>query len=161
MKSEAKLRASRANAKLGGVKTEEGKAVSCLNATKHGVLSTAFDPIDLAEVFEQLASEFGVEPRSRRVLVEHLALTEVRLARCARAEAEIIRSGLNPRVVKNDLDELLNLGTVTVVAEGEPATLCHRNLEQLGLLWERYEPRLIRTYLRLLEVLSAPRVVKD
>ena len=35
--SDKQLEANRKNAKLGGVKTEEGKAVSRLNALKHGV----------------------------------------------------------------------------------------------------------------------------
>ncbi len=37
--SEKQLEANRQNAKLGGIKTEEGKAVSKYNALKHGILS--------------------------------------------------------------------------------------------------------------------------
>ncbi len=37
--SQKQLEANRQNAKLGGVKTEEGKAVSKYNALKHGILS--------------------------------------------------------------------------------------------------------------------------
>lgn len=37
--SEKQLEANRENAKLGGVKTEEGKAISKYNALKHGILS--------------------------------------------------------------------------------------------------------------------------
>ena len=37
--SQKQLEANRENAKLGGVKTEEGKAVSKYNAIKHGLLS--------------------------------------------------------------------------------------------------------------------------
>lgn len=37
--SQKQLEANRQNAKLGGVKTEGGKAVSKLNALKHGLLS--------------------------------------------------------------------------------------------------------------------------
>ena len=37
--SDKQLEANRENAKLGGVKTEEGKAVSRLNAIKHSILS--------------------------------------------------------------------------------------------------------------------------
>ena len=37
--SQKQLEANRENAKLGGVKTEEGKAVSRYNAVKHGLLS--------------------------------------------------------------------------------------------------------------------------
>ena len=37
--SQKQIEANRENAKLGGVKTEEGKAVSRYNAVKHGLLS--------------------------------------------------------------------------------------------------------------------------
>jgi hypothetical protein len=39
MVSEIQLRANRENAKLGGVKTAAGKAVSSWNAITHGILS--------------------------------------------------------------------------------------------------------------------------
>ncbi len=39
MTSEKQIEANKENGKLGGVKTDEGKAVSKYNAIKHGLLS--------------------------------------------------------------------------------------------------------------------------
>lgn len=161
--SDRKKQASRDNGKLGGVKTNTGKEVSKMNAVRHGILAqtkTGYDPINVQEVYARLAKEFGTAPFSRRILVEQLALTVLRLARCARAETEILKEALNPRITH---DELINPAGIVmrtiiherVIKEGEPATLSMAFLERLGLIYERYEPRLVSRMLRLLEALKA------
>lgn len=56
MTTDKQLQANRENAKLGGVKTPEGKAVSKFNALKHGLLS---DEILLKGEDEQSLTELG------------------------------------------------------------------------------------------------------
>ena len=61
--SEKQLEANRQNAKLGGIKTEEGKAVSKYNALKHGLLSQEVLMGD-----ENEEGLFGLEKRLRNEL---------------------------------------------------------------------------------------------
>ena len=63
--SQKQLEANRENAKLGGVKTEEGKAVSKYNALKHGLLSKEVllkseDEAPLVELGKRLRNECSI-----------------------------------------------------------------------------------------------------
>ena len=63
--SEKQLEANRENAKLGGVKTQEGKEISKMNALKHGLLSKMVliegeDEQSFIELGKQL--RFGLKP---------------------------------------------------------------------------------------------------
>ena len=60
--SDKQLEANRKNAKLGGVKTEEGKEVSRLNALKHGLLS---EVILLPEEDEDALLKLGKQMHTR------------------------------------------------------------------------------------------------
>ncbi len=156
-KTEKQKQASRENGKAGGVKTTDGKAISKMNALKHGILAytaTDYDPVSGVEIFEQLSEEFGTGTPSRHLLVEQLALTVLRLARCVRAETEILREGLNPRIVETKSFDW-PMSEEIVHSEGELATLSTEFLERLALLYERYEPRLVSRMLRLLDALKA------
>jgi len=134
MASDRQIRANRENAKVGGVKSVEGKAISKNNSLKHGILaqgSAPGDSISLEDVYSQLYQEFNPETPSREFLVQQLALTVARLARCCRLEAEIFQ---------------------------EQATWMHDvvvTLERLATLAERYESRLVGRMLRLIDALKA------
>lgn len=148
--------ASRENGKLGGVKTDAGKAVSKMNATKHGILArTDYDPVSGHKIYVQLAEEFGVETPSRKLLVQQLALTTVRLARCARMEAEIIREALDPPVVEEVLAKgVSRMSKKVTVSTGTPSEISAAYFERIAKLSERYESRLVGRMLRLLEALK-------
>ena len=91
MATEAQVAANRKNAKSAGVRTPEGKAVSRLNARKHGIFASALTPEDAAElglIEERLAGDLRPVGAVEEILVETLAMTYLRLQRCARAEAE-------------------------------------------------------------------------
>lgn len=133
MVSGKKLRANCENAKLGGVKTPQGKAISKNNSLKHGILaqgSAADDSISLESVYNLLHKEFNPEKPSREILVQQLALTTVRLSRCLKLESQIFENQFNALW---SLDEAL---------------------ERLCLLGERYESRLVGRMLRLIEALK-------
>jgi len=91
MATKKQIAANRRNALKGGVKTPEGKAVSRLNARKHGIFAsalTAEDAEELHEIDDQLAAALEPVGPVEEMLVEKLALTYLQLQRCARAEAE-------------------------------------------------------------------------
>jgi len=91
MTTKRQIEANRRNARKGGPKTEEGKAVSRLNARKHGIFASALtqeDDDELGTVHEQLCAWYRPAGPVEAMLVEKLAHTYVRLQRCARAEAE-------------------------------------------------------------------------
>jgi len=91
MTTKRQVRANRRNAKKGGPRTEEGKAVSRLNARKHGIFASALtqhDDDELGTVHDQLCAWYRPAGPVEAMLVEKLAQTYLRLQRCARAEAE-------------------------------------------------------------------------
>jgi len=90
MASKKQIVANRENSQKAGVRTPEGKAVSRLNARKHGIFASALTAQDEAEMHEVL-TEFSdwIRPAGpiEGALVEKLAETYLRLQRCARAAA--------------------------------------------------------------------------
>ena len=90
MASKKQIVANRENSQKAGVRTPEGKAVSRLNARKHGIFASALTAQDEAEMHEVL-TEFSdwIRPVGpiEEALVEKLAETYLRLQRCARAAA--------------------------------------------------------------------------
>jgi hypothetical protein len=94
-RSEAQRAAARRNgARSKGPVTAEGRARSARNALRHGLCSaTALAPGEDPAAFAALLSELRAEHRPRTVsealLVERLALTFWKLARCDRLEATL------------------------------------------------------------------------
>lgn len=91
MATRRQVEANRRNAKKGGPKTPEGKAVSRMNARKHGIFAvvrTEEDREELRAIRKQFSESLQPEGSLEEGLVERLAYTCLRLKRCARAEAE-------------------------------------------------------------------------
>ena len=93
--SEKQLEANRENAKLGGVKTEEGKAVSKYNALKHGILSKEVllkgeDEKTLIEIGKKLRTELEPQTELELVLVDRITANVWRLKRVMQIEREMI-----------------------------------------------------------------------
>jgi len=93
--SEKQLEANRQNAKLGGVKTEEGKAISRFNAIKHGILSkeillTSEDENSLLELGKNLRSELKPQTEIELLLIDRIVANTWRLRRALKAEKEMI-----------------------------------------------------------------------
>jgi hypothetical protein len=92
MSTEAQIAANRRNALLStGPRTEEGKAASRLNARKHGIFAAALtekDHEELRGIHQRMVESLRPEGALEEVVVEKIALTCLRLQRCARAEAE-------------------------------------------------------------------------
>ena len=93
--SQKQLEANRENAKLGGVKTEEGKAISKYNALKHGLLSKEVllkgeEEKILIEVGKKLRAELEPQTELELVLVDRITANVWRLKRVMQIEREMI-----------------------------------------------------------------------
>lgn len=93
--SEKQLEANRQNAKLGGVKTEEGKAISRYNALKHGLLSREVllkdeNQDDLEELGKNLRAELKPANELEMLLTDKVVADAWRLKRAFRIEKQMI-----------------------------------------------------------------------
>lgn len=153
--TEKKIIANRKNGLKGGIKTLEGKQKSKMNSLKHGIMArftTKYDDLNYNDVFEMFSQEFGATSLSRTILIEQLSITYMRLRRCIRYESEIIREALNPPKYESVIGEESRL--VTLVNEGEPATIKSDSFEQLENVITKYEPNLLSRLIKLLEILK-------
>jgi len=97
--SEKQLQANRENAKSGGIKTQQGKAVSRYNAVKHGLLSQEVlldgEPEQtLLEMGKRMRSELKPVTEIERILVDRIIANTWRLKRALRVEKEIFIDGM-------------------------------------------------------------------
>ncbi|MEI7741273.1 MAG: hypothetical protein WCJ29_02095 [bacterium] len=99
--SQKQLEANRENAKKGGVKSAEGKAVSRYNAMKHGLLSKEVllqdeDEADLVSLGKELRSELSPASEMELMLVDRITANVWRLRRAMRMEREMIEDDMKP-----------------------------------------------------------------
>lgn len=97
--SEKQLTANQENAKLGGVKTEAGKAISKYNATKHGLFSKNTlikneNEKELDELNQCLRESLEPETETESILVETIVSAIWRLKRAHKIEAEMINESI-------------------------------------------------------------------
>ncbi len=97
--SEKQLEANRENAKLGGVKTEEGKAISRYNAVKHGILTKDMllpeeDALELEDLSKKLRSELKPASEIEMILTERIIANTWRLKRALKGEREMIEADI-------------------------------------------------------------------
>jgi hypothetical protein len=117
--SDKQARANRQNArKSTGPKTPEGKAVTRLNALRHGLLSQEVllpgeDEAALMELGEHLMAELGPVGELERLLVEQIIAAVWRLHRLRRVEAGIfarVFSGGSVRAAGSSATDTAALG---------------------------------------------------
>lgn len=133
--SERQLIANRKNAKLGGVKTEEGKNIVRFNARKHGILSNLISDYEeniYADYFDKLFDELQPATSLEEILVERIAIYYLRLFRVGKAEKEYILARLNPTFEEKICD-------ISVGNEGYKPVLRHEHIERLFATYSRYE----------------------
>ena len=128
--------ANERNAKLGGVKTERGKAIVRFNARKHGILSSLISDYEkgiydhyLNQLFEELQPATSLE----EILVERIALYYLRLYRAGKAEKEYILTRLDP----TDFESIGDMDSLS--SKGYKATLKYEHIERLYVVYSRYE----------------------
>ena len=133
MVSERQLQANQLNAKSGGVKTPEGKAIAAQNAIKHGATSTAIllpgeDANEFDALSEQLWDHFIPQGPLEELLLKRVASLMWRLHRCERAErGMLVRRHYTQREIEaraeaaqyiriDDILDTQNLGkTITIL----------------------------------------------
>ncbi|MBA7494860.1 hypothetical protein ES702_05438 [subsurface metagenome] len=107
MTSEKQLKANRQNAKLGGVKTEEGKAISKYNALKHGLLSEKVligkeSKRELEELDKKVREDLKPRSEIEMLLVDRMVANFWRLRRAMTKEEESVFSDY--KGMENDAD---------------------------------------------------------
>lgn len=139
--------------------TQTGKAMTVKDHIKHGIfagLKTKFDLVSYDEVFRQFAEEFGPSTPSRRVAIEQLALTYIRLLRCAQFEAFKLNESLDPpeyKTVKaSDFSGFSE--TRVLIAANDMSPITDSILTDLENIQFKYEPRLIKRFKELVNELS-------
>lgn len=164
MISDAQIKANQENAKLGGVKTPEGKAVSKFNAVTHGILRnsiTEYEADFTSNILEVLKSDYQPVGAIEEILLERIAICYLKLFRIQKAETEFIKAQLNPSEVKNEggsiqTDELRDqlFGKSVVVNEGYIPQLSSDNMQRLSEVYCRYEVTIENRLFRALHELE-------
>lgn len=156
MTSTRQLEANKQNAKLGGVKTPQGKSVSRFNARKHAILSqslTEYDKgVDIQSFIDELVDAYGQAVGLRGILIERAAVCYLKLYRIQVSETEHIKATLDPRIVT----EGLKWDTLEVVKnEGYTPLVSAESVERLVNIYGRYETTLENRLFRILHALEA------
>lgn len=112
-------------ARRGGPATATGKAISRLNATKHGALSEVIPEHEIAaytEHVDQVRDHFRPATYLEEVLTERVANILWRMARIARFEQAIIKRNVDYALRRDGLTSVddLFLGLDDLAAQSEP-----------------------------------------
>jgi len=97
--SQKQIQANKNNAKLGGVKTQQGKEATRFNALQHGILRTSiseYEKFDYESLFDSLKQDFTPQNTLEEILVERIAISYVKLLRVSKAEVEFIKETMSP-----------------------------------------------------------------
>lgn len=100
MTTQKQIEANQENGKKGGVKTEEGKAISKYNAIKHGILTKDIilaeeNQEELEKLGKLLRKEFEPKSEIELILVDRITANVWRLKRVLKAEAEMIEGDIS------------------------------------------------------------------
>lgn len=96
--SQKQLEANKQNAKLGGVKTKEGKAIARFNALKHGLLSNKVlikgeNRNNLIKLQKRIRADLKPASEIENILVDRIIANTWRLRRAMRIEKEMMEEG--------------------------------------------------------------------
>lgn len=167
--SEEKLNANRENAKKGGVKTDDGKRKSRMNALKHGAsakLKTDYDPVDLDEVTRLFTVMFDPKDPIDDLLVEQLSIAYLQILRCRRFEAETLNETLDPpefgmveikAPLQKKIDHKAAINGVyerQLINKNSMADIHIDTFQKLELVLVRYEPILFNRFFKILNQLK-------
>lgn len=144
------------NAKLGGVKTEEGKERSKYNAITHGILRLSITEYerDMRQFcLEELLEEYQPVGFVETMLVERMALCYLRFFRVARVEKEKMEAILRPHIEKT-LGEQISDIDKEVVQKGYVPQVKVEAIEILNQTTLRYETAIENKFYKVLHELE-------
>ena len=159
--SKKQLEANKKNAKLGGVKTQEGKDISKYNAVRHNILTNLLTHQELDQattMFEHLKIDLKPIGMVEEILTERVAIWYVRMQRAMLAETELFKEWHNPRRTETtggyEYVEIYPPSVTTVINEGYKAKINNYTVETLTTTYYRYESILERNFLKALHELQ-------
>lgn len=149
MISEKQLEANRNNAKLGGIKTQEGKDISKYNAMKHSIFTKVVSDYE-KDAFESIKE--GVESAYKpvgfieKMWADRIAGYLLKLYRSSKAENEYMSATLDPRIVDIKVEKAFGYDGLgedkvieTVINEGYTEKVNAERIEKLSGIYLRYE----------------------
>lgn len=148
--SDKQHEANKQNAQLGGVKTDEGKAVSRYNAVRHGILRetiTEYEKIDYERVFNEFCDFYKPENLVEEILVERLVVAYIKMARVSRAENELMKSAMDPTIPFGEgVSYYEKIGYKVVLASDKVALLSDT--------YARYETAVEKRFYKAMHILN-------
>ena len=148
------------NAKKGGVKTQQGKEISCMNALKHGILSqkVLMDEQDTyRDVYTGLREEIKPNGLVESVLVERIATHILQMRRIAHSRNEFLLQCANPGKVIDFIDDIASLGK-EVIEEPYKPEIEPEQVSQLFNLYQRYETAIENRFYKAIHELKQYRL---
>jgi hypothetical protein len=124
--SDKQHEANKQNALLGGVKTDEGKAVSRYNAVRHGILRetvSGYEKVDYERIFNEFCELYKPENIAEEIVVERLVVAYIKLVRVSHAENELMKSVLDPTLEYGGITTYSKLGYQSVLTADKVAVL--------------------------------------
>ena len=141
--SQKQLKANRENGKRGGVKTDDGKAISKYNAVKHGILKEMVSEYEMSfyeDITERIDTQFQPVGILEKIIVDRIGVYYLKLYRVAKSENEYMKSILNPRIVSTkDLVQIMPLTETVIESKGYIPIIPHEAVEKLSDTYLRYE----------------------
>jgi hypothetical protein len=137
--SQKQLVANRENAKLGGVKTEEGKEISKYNAVKHGLLSSRVlidgeDEEKFIGFAKKLRDELNPNGEMEEFLVDRVISGVWRLRRILEIEKNSMEWGKKKRELSlEDEEQIKREGYMRMIYENTDLLLRYENMLEKGI----------------------------
>ena len=110
--------------------------VTRYNATKHGILRetiTSFESADYGAFYDEIEAYYKPQSPIEKILLERVVLSKIKLDRITKAESEIIKEGVDPKITKDP-----SAPWEIVVNKGYSPTIDHNSIVKLDL-YSRYE----------------------
>ena len=156
MITERQLLANRENAQKGGVKSEAGKLVSRMNASKHGGMTNSILEGESGlyeEAIQALSDAESSKIFVEKILVERAAMCVLQMRRVSFAESEFVRQIDDPTVTRS----LFDMSFDEVVEPGYEAVVSLEQVERFLGLYVRYQVSLENRFLKINKELEAVR----